>query len=111
MKKSFSGITGTPGSSYAWDGNKKAGSGSMTITSVSTPTKLVLDLRFEKPWKAQNVTTFTLEPATGATNVLWVMEGKSPFMMKVMGLFMSIDALVGKDFESGLAALKGIVER
>ena len=30
--------------------------------------------------------------------------------MKVMGLFMSMDSMVGKDFEKGLASLKTLCE-
>lgn len=32
-------------------------------------------------------------------------------MMKVMGLFMSMDSMVGKDFEKGLARLKAAAEK
>jgi len=31
--------------------------------------------------------------------------------MKVMSLFMSMDKMVGKDFEKGLASIKEIAER
>jgi hypothetical protein len=39
------------------------------------------------------------------------MLGQKPFLFKVMGLFMSMDKMIGKDFETGLANIKGIVEK
>ena len=36
----------------------------------------------------------------------WAMFGPNLFVSKVMGLFVDIDKMVGKDFEAGLAALK-----
>jgi hypothetical protein len=38
------------------------------------------------------------------------MAGKNNFMGKAFCLFMDMDAMVGGDFEKGLASLKGIVE-
>jgi hypothetical protein len=38
------------------------------------------------------------------------MIGQSPFITKVMGVFMDMDKMVGKDFETGLSNLKGIAE-
>jgi hypothetical protein len=32
-------------------------------------------------------------------------------MFKVMSLFMSMDKMIGKDFETGLANMKAIVEK
>jgi hypothetical protein len=39
------------------------------------------------------------------------MHGPLPFMGKVMHLFMNMDKMVGKDFESGLAKLKRLTEK
>jgi hypothetical protein len=39
------------------------------------------------------------------------MDGKNPFLSKVMQVFMSMDKMVGKDFESGLANLKAAAEK
>jgi hypothetical protein len=44
------------------------------------------------------------------TNVIWVMQGPSPFMSKIMQMFMNIDKMVGRDFEAGLADLKKLTE-
>ena len=39
------------------------------------------------------------------------MFGPSPFIFKVMGVFFSMDAIVGKDFEAGLANMKAVAEK
>ena len=50
-------------------------------------------------------------PQGNATRVGWRMHGPLPFMGKVMHLFMNMDNMVGKDFESGLANLKRLAEK
>jgi hypothetical protein len=37
--------------------------------------------------------------------------GPSPFMAKIMHVFISMDKMMGKDFESGLASLKAVAEK
>lgn len=39
------------------------------------------------------------------------MSGPMPFMSKLMSVFMSIDKMVGPDFEAGLANLKALAEK
>ena len=49
-------------------------------------------------------------PTDGGTEVIWTMTGPKTFMTRVMGIFMSMDKMVGKDFDRGLASLKAVVE-
>ena len=44
------------------------------------------------------------------TQVTWSTDGPSPYIAKLMGLFFSMDRLIGGDFETGLANLKGASE-
>ena len=46
-----------------------------------------------------------LDERDGATHVTWRMVGPKTFMTRVMGLFTSMDKMVGTDFEKGLAQL------
>jgi len=41
---------------------------------------------------------------------VWTMTGQHNLMSKLMGLFMNMDKMVGKDFEAGLASLKAVSE-
>lgn len=111
MKKSLSGAPSGKGSIYEWEGNSKAGKGRMEIADSVEPRKVNIKLDFEKPFKSSNVTEFTLVPEGSGTNVTWTMDGPSPFMMRVMGVFMNMDKMVGKDFEAGLASMKAIAEK
>ena len=60
---------------------------------------------------AQNTAEFTLQPQGDQTQVTWAMYGPSPFISKMMQVFASMDSLVGKDFERGLANLMAIAEK
>jgi hypothetical protein len=97
------------GSTYHWSGNKKAGEGEMRITE-STPTSVVVDLEFLKPFKATNVTAFAFTPTGDATEVTWTMSGTRSAIMTLMGK-LYFDKSIGNDFEKGLAALKKEAER
>jgi hypothetical protein len=39
------------------------------------------------------------------------MYGPSPFLSKVMQVFMNFDRMIGRDFEEGLANLKAAAEK
>ena len=110
MTRTFGGADSGVGATYAWKGNKKVGEGGMEITEATEPTRVVIKLDFLKPFEAHNIAEFTLSPQGDATTITWAMSGPSPLMAKVMGLFMSMDAMVGKDFEAGLANLKKAAE-
>jgi uncharacterized protein YndB with AHSA1/START domain len=111
MIKSFGGPASGPGASYHWSGNDKVGEGSMTITGAVPGRKLSIQLEFIKPFKASNLTEFTLTPEAGGTRVTWSMQGRNNFMAKAMSLMMNMDKMIGPDFEHGLAALKGVSEK
>lgn len=110
MKRTFGSITAGKGATYAWDGDKNVGQGSMEILDA-TPTKVVIKLDFQKPFEAHNTAEFTLQPKGGATQVTWAIHGPSPLISKVVSLFMNMDVMIGKDFEAGLANLKALAEK
>ena len=64
-----------------------------------------------KPFEAHNVVEFTLEPQGDATRVTWAMNGRTPYIAKIVHVFMDVDRMVGNDFETGLANLKTLAER
>jgi hypothetical protein len=105
MQKTYSGSESGVGAVYAWSGNDDVGSGSMTITGSEAPSRVALDLHFTAPFEAKNVTTFDVEGDAEGSRVSWAMEGKNDFMGKAVSLFMDMDSMVGKDFETGLANL------
>jgi hypothetical protein len=111
MQKTHSGPANGLGAVYEWEGNKQVGKGRMEITEAVPSSKVTIKLDFFKPFEAHNTAEFTLAGQGDATNVTWAMLGKQPFMFKVMSLFMSMDKMIGKDFETGLANMKAIAEK
>ncbi|HTF13390.1 MAG TPA: SRPBCC family protein [Burkholderiales bacterium] len=111
MKRTFSVVTSGKGAQYAWQGNSDVGQGRMEIAESTPPSKVAIKLDFVKPFETHNLVEFTLEPQGDATNVTWAMQGPSPYIAKVMQVFFSMDKMVGKDFEAGLANLKALAEK
>lgn len=111
MKRTYGGAANGKGAMYAWEGSGKAGIGRMEIAETSPASKITLNLDFVKPFEAHNIIDFTLEPTGDSTNVTWAMHGHSPYLAKVMHVFFDMDSMVGKDFETGLANLKALVEK
>ncbi|HTE16185.1 MAG TPA: SRPBCC family protein [Burkholderiales bacterium] len=111
MKRTFGATTVGKGAHYAWEGNKNVGQGSMTITESAPSSKIALNLDFLKPFEAHNIVEFTLAVQGDTTNVTWTMHGPANFVSKLIQVFMSMDNMVGKDFEAGLANLKAAAEK
>ena len=57
------------GATYAWNGVKNVGSGSMEIMDAPAPSRVTIKLDFTKPFEAHNIADFRLEPAP-ATRIL-----------------------------------------
>lgn len=111
MARTFSGAPRDVGAVYEWKGNKDVGSGRMEIASMAPPNKVGINLVFLEPFESHCVTDFTLENKGELTTVTWTMSGPSNFMTKVMGLFASMDKMIGKDFEAGLSSMKAAAEK
>lgn len=110
LKRAYSGAESGTGAVYNWSGNRKAGQGRMEITDATDPSRVQIDLMFEKPWKARNDTVFSIQPEGSGSRVTWSMTGSKTFVTKVMGIFTSMDKLLGPDFEKGLTRLKATTE-
>lgn len=111
MKKTYSGASSGVGAISEWNGNREVGQGSITITESVPPTTIVMDLQMTKPFNCRNRVEFKLTPTGDATTVRWAMSGASNYVSKVMGLFINMDKMVGKDFETGLTGLKRFAEK
>jgi hypothetical protein len=110
MVTTYGGEPGTVGASSHWVGNRKVGEGRMTATAIDAPSKMDIDLEFVKPFKAQNQVEILVAPSSEGSDVTWRMTGRNTLMTKIMGIFTSMDKMVGPDFETGLSKLKQLVE-
>lgn len=110
MKRTYSGSPTGIGAVYEWDGNDEVGAGRQEILAVE-PGKVHMKVDFLRPMQANNLIDFELAPDAAGTRVTWALHGENPLIAKVFGLFTDIDAMVGKDFETGLLDLKAAAEK
>jgi hypothetical protein len=110
MKRTYSGAPAGNGAVCEWDGNRQVGAGRIAITDSVAPVRVSLSLDMSRPFAAHNTVDFVLEPKSNGTQVTWAMQGRQPFMAKVMSLFINCDKMVGSQFERGLAKLKALAE-
>ncbi len=111
MKRTHSGAASGKGAVYAWDGDSNAGAGRMEIVEATPGQSVTLKLDFTRPFEATNFVEYKLQPKGSATQVSWDMHGPMPFISKVMCVFVDLDTMIGKDFETGLANLKTLAEK
>ncbi len=111
MKRTHSGAAAGQGAVYAWLGNSDVGEGRMEITESVPSSKVGIKLDFITPFESKNTTLFTLQPQGDSTQVTWLMQGPAPYLTKLMTVFVSMDAMIGKDFEAGLANMKAAAEK
>ncbi|MBB3121337.1 SRPBCC family protein [Pseudoduganella violacea] len=111
MQRTFEGPQSGKGAVYAWNGNDEVGQGRMEIIDNASPAKVGIKLEFIRPFASQNSSDFSLQPNGDGTQVNWSMSGPMPFVSKLMSVFVSMDKMIGKDFEKGLAQLKTVAEK
>jgi uncharacterized protein YndB with AHSA1/START domain len=113
MTRVYSGAAFGTGAVSDWGSSGSAGKGRMSIIESTPPTRVVVKVDFVKPFAAHNLNEFILEPTLRsgpATKVTWTMQGSNLFVMKVMSIFVNMDRVMGKHFESGLNNLKKAAE-
>ena len=110
LQRTYDGASEGEGAIYSWVGNKDVGEGRMTITESKSNALVRIKLEFIKPFAAVNTTEFTFTGDGHQTTVKWDMTGRNNFMSKAFCLFMSMDKMVGGDFEKGLSQLKTVAE-
>jgi carbon monoxide dehydrogenase subunit G len=110
MRRTYGGVESGIGAVYEWSGNLKAGSGRMEIVDTVDAERVVIDLRFLKPFRSRGTATFALQESGDGTVVTWSMTGPVTLSSRIMGIFTSMDRVVGPAFEKGLTRLKADAE-
>ena len=113
MKRTLSGAPSGPGAVYAWEGNEQGrrrpdgdqGSGGAVEGHRSS------SISCKSFRRATTSPTSRSVPQGEQTEVTWLMRGPAPFVSKLMGVFVSMDKMIGSDFETGLANLKAASEK
>ena len=109
MKGQYSGPASGPGATYDFQGNKDVGKGRIEVTG-SSPHEVDMSLDMLEPFEGHNAVAFKLKPQGQATEVTWAMHGPSPSIARLVGVFIDMDHMIGRDFEAGLANLKAQAE-
>lgn len=109
-KDTFEGPSSGEGAIFKWSGNDEVGEGTMTIVESRENEFVSMPLDFVRPFEDTGMSDFTFKPEGDKTTVVWTMHGRQNFMGKAMCLFMDMDAMLGTEFEKGLASLRKIAE-
>lgn len=110
QKVAYEGTDGEVGSIIKWEGNEDVGKGMQEVTAISD-SRVETKLTFIEPWESESNEFVQLEPSVQSVDVTWGFDGSNPFPFNIMGLFMNMDAMIGKEFEKGLAKLKSRSEQ
>jgi uncharacterized protein YndB with AHSA1/START domain len=111
MKRTYGATTSGKGATYAWEGNGDVGQGRMEIADAVAPSGLTIKLDFVQPFEAHNRVDFALVPSGQTTHATWTMQGPVPYFARILHMFVDMDKMVGKDFDTGLANLKLAAEK
>lgn len=105
------GVDGTVGAKNSWSGHRDIGQGSQTITKLVENEVVESKLEFIKPlaFTAEGYLKLADSPS-GTTTVTWGFKGQHKFIERILFNFMSLDQLMGPEFEKGLNQLKTMVE-
>jgi hypothetical protein len=109
-KGTYEGPTAGKDAKFSWDGNSDVGAGSMTIVESKPDDVVLIKLSFIRPMPGDCDVEMKIQPKGDETSLTWTMTGKNGFMGKAFGLFVDCEEMCGKEFDKGLATMKGIVE-
>lgn len=111
IKEWYKGTDGTVGAVYGWE-SKMMGNGEQVITKIAEGERVDIDLHFKGMMGGISpayLATKVLSDST--TQVTWAMSGKMNYPMNFMGLFMSMDEMIGTEYQKSLAQLKDVLEK
>lgn len=111
MKKTYSGVDGTPGFIYTWDStNKNVGAGSQEIKNIVNNSQIDYELRFERPMKNVATSSFILNKINeNSTSVEWKFSCPTKFPMSLFAPILK--NMLGKQLNTGLQNLKKVLEK
>jgi hypothetical protein len=110
MKTTLTGVDGTEGATFAWEGNSKAGKGVQEIVDLIYNKQIDYEIQFEQPIKSLAFSSvITDSMGINQTKITTNFKGNSAYPFNVFNLFMN--RLVGKDLQQNLENLKKLLEQ
>lgn len=107
-KSVFSGVAGTIGSKWNWEG-EKVGIGSLTVEELVPNQSIRSKMVSVAPQPMEASDNWRFEPTANGTKVTWTIAGNLGYPVeRVFGFFM--ESILGPTCEKGLANLKRVSE-
>ena len=111
MQKSYRGTDGAVGFVSSWK-SKMMGDGEQEIVQLVEGERLDTELRFGGMFPSVSPARMSVESISETqTKVKWAMSGRMAYPMNFMRIFMSMDKMIGTEYEKSLVNLKGILEK
>ena len=112
MKKTYTGEDGTVGFVSAWESDdEEVGVGEQEIIKIEVNFRIDYELRFYVPFEAtDNAYMITEVVSTNQTKVKWGFNGKIPYPMNLMLLYINMEEELGTALSDGLNNLQAILE-
>ncbi len=110
VKMSYTGPEEGVGSVSSWESSGQMGVGKAEVIESVTNQRVKTQLTYTKPMAMSQLAELSLNPTPDGTVVRWSVSGNTPFIGRVFCIFMSMDKMVGGQFEKGLTNLKVMVE-
>ena len=89
---------------YKWEGSV-IGAGRLTHIRINNNRSIQQQIEFLRPFKSSSEVSWSFEAQGDQTLVSWEMHGTMPFLFRFMAR--SIEPMIGRDYELGLALLNG----
>ena len=112
MKKSYFGEDGTVGFVSSWDSDdEEVGVGEQEIIKIDQNFRIDYEIRFFEPFEATDKAYMITEVVTAdQTKVKWGFNGKMPYPMNLMLLYINMEEELGTALSDGLNNLQTILE-
>lgn len=111
MKLTFRGTDGRVGSVSAWESNMM-GDGEQEVMKIIEGERIDTELRFKGMFASVSPAYLKTEVLTDSTTrVTWAMSGKMHYPMNFMQVFISMEDMIGTEYEKSLVQLKGVLEK
>ncbi len=111
LQRGLSGAPNGKGAAYDWSGTAKVGAGRMEILESTPASRVLVRLDVRRPWTGQDTMQYTLRAIGDSTKVTWALFGQRMFFARLVGVYYTMDDLLGGPFETGLRRMKRAAEQ